>query len=78
MSLIRGFKGARPCPVCLVPTEELTNVEKTFERRTAKIAQDIVWDRSLNLGQKEALLKPQGLRNVEVCSQLSRRAFFES
>ena len=41
-------------------------MEGVWDRRTAKDAQDVVWDRSKNLTEKESLLKPKSLRNIEV------------
>lgn len=66
MSLIRGFGGHHPCPVCLVPADGLTHVHISHTRRVAQTAQKIVWNKRLNLGQKDTLLKEMGLRNIEV------------
>lgn len=66
MSLIRGVQCKRPCPVCLVPLNELSDLSKTFAIRTAKDAQDalVIYRRSKTQG--EELLKSLGLRAVEV------------
>lgn len=66
MSLIRGFGGHHPCPVCLVPSDGLTHVHISYPRRAAQTAQNIVWNKHLNAGQKDVLLKEKGLRNIEV------------
>ncbi|KAG2753584.1 hypothetical protein P692DRAFT_201705525 [Suillus brevipes Sb2] len=65
MSLIRGVQCKCPCPVCLVPLNELSDLSKTFAIRTAKDAQDalVVYKRSKTQG--EELLKSLGLRAVE-------------
>ncbi|KAG2029665.1 hypothetical protein BDR03DRAFT_880244 [Suillus americanus] len=65
MSLICGVQCKRPCPVCLVPLNELSDLSKTFAIRTAKDAQDalVVYRRSKTQG--EELLKSLGLRAVE-------------
>ena len=66
MSLIRGLGGHHPCPVCLVPASDLTRVDISYTRRVAQTAQNIVWNKHLNAGQKDILLKEKSLRNVEV------------
>ncbi|KAG2138226.1 hypothetical protein BD769DRAFT_1384751 [Suillus cothurnatus] len=65
MSLIRGVQCKRPCPMCLVPLNELSDLSKTFTIRTAKDMQDalIVYRRSKTQGKE--LLKSLGLRTVE-------------
>ena len=68
MTLIRGLGSKAPCPVCLVPGDQLTNLSETFEQRTKENMQKIYEDaKELNAMDKEELLKTFGLREVEVC-----------
>jgi hypothetical protein len=70
MALIRGFGSYAPCPVCLIPGDQLTNLSTNFPLRTKeqmiKYYQD-AQDPDLNAVEKEQILKDIGLRNVEVC-----------
>ncbi|KAG1743670.1 uncharacterized protein EDB91DRAFT_1236667 [Suillus paluster] len=65
MSLICSVQCKCPCPVCLIPVNELSDLSKTFAIRTAKDAQDAlaVYKRSKTQGKE--LLKSLGLRAVE-------------
>ncbi|KAF8439411.1 hypothetical protein L210DRAFT_3612603 [Boletus edulis BED1] len=65
MCLLRGTKGKRPCPVCLTPLEELSDLSKTFEARTTAQAKDayVVYLRKKSDG--EPILKALGLQPVE-------------
>ncbi|KAG2132824.1 uncharacterized protein EDB93DRAFT_1242892 [Suillus bovinus] len=65
MSLIRGVQCKCPCPVCLVPLNELSDLSKTFAIRTAKDAQDALAVYKRSKTQGEELLKSLGLRAVE-------------
>ena len=67
MALIRGFNSACPCPVCLVPKEQLTDHSTTYPMRTVEDAQLRLqlWSRDRISGEAE--LKKQSLRPVEVC-----------
>jgi len=67
MALTRGVKALYPCPVCLVPREELSNVSQSFPLRTTSRMREI-WEEGqrLNLGEREAHLKQFGLRDVQV------------
>lgn len=62
--------GLHPCPRCLVPQEFQCRLDLTWPYREAEDAQAIVWEKSLNLGQKDGLLKKLSLRNVEVIQPL--------
>jgi hypothetical protein len=66
MALTRGIGGNCPCPVCLVPANMQSKLHISYVRRTAEDAYSIVWNKNLNFGQKDRLLKPLGLRNIEV------------
>ncbi|KAG0708008.1 hypothetical protein DFH29DRAFT_979597 [Suillus ampliporus] len=65
MALIWGLKSACPCPICLVPREELTNHSTTYPKRTVEDAQDRVdlWSRDHIAGEAE--LKKQSLRPIK-------------
>ncbi|KAG1765483.1 hypothetical protein EV702DRAFT_981531 [Suillus placidus] len=64
MSLIRGAQCKCPCPVCLVPREELSDLSKTHAIRSAKDAQAALNVYQQSKSQGEALLKALGLRAV--------------
>lgn len=70
MSLIRGRLGKCPCPVCLVPLDELHDLMKSYMARFQEQAQTALkaWEESRAKG--EDLLKQLGLRPVEVCSNI--------
>ncbi|KAG2343829.1 hypothetical protein BDR05DRAFT_999735 [Suillus weaverae] len=65
MVLIRGLNSACPCPICLVPREELTDHSTTYPKCTVKDAQDRVelWSRDHIAGEAE--LKKQSLRPIK-------------
>ena len=67
MSLIRGHRCKCPCPVCLVPLEELHDLSKTFPLRSvidAQAALNIYNEVSKIEGEK--ILKSLGLRPIKV------------
>ncbi|KAG1904216.1 uncharacterized protein F5891DRAFT_1126635 [Suillus fuscotomentosus] len=64
MSLIRGLQCKCPCPVCLVPLDELHDLSKTFPIRSAKDAQAALNIYKQNRTQGEEVLKGLGLRPV--------------
>lgn len=67
MALIRGLRGLCPCPKCLVPKDQLSDLSQVYDLRTAKGTQYLL-DEAAELIQadKEDLLKSHGLRNVQV------------
>ncbi|KAF8120295.1 hypothetical protein EV363DRAFT_1191298 [Boletus edulis] len=65
MCLLRGTKGKRPCPVCLAPLEELSDLSKTFEARTTAQAKDAYAVYLRKKSDGEPILKALGLRPVE-------------
>ncbi|KAG2155790.1 uncharacterized protein EDB93DRAFT_1262085 [Suillus bovinus] len=67
MALIRGTKCKCPCPVCLVPREELGNVLTSYPLRTSASVQATITEaRSFSRQEdKEKLLMSQGLRDVD-------------
>ncbi|KAG2746305.1 hypothetical protein P692DRAFT_201867904 [Suillus brevipes Sb2] len=60
-----GLNSACPCPICLVPREELTDHLTTYPKRTIKDAQDHVelWSRDHIAGEAE--LKKLSLRPIK-------------
>lgn len=68
MSLIRGVKGLFPCPICLVPQHELSDLSKTYPLRTQEHSEAIFKQAETmkRKGDKEKLLKRYSLRNVKV------------
>lgn len=66
MSLIRGHHSKCPCPVCLVPLEELSELSKTFAFRTVEEAIAALNVYKVSKARGEELLKALGLRAVAV------------
>ena len=68
MALIWGLRGLCPCPKCLVPKDQLSDLTQQHMLRTGQGVQDF-FDEAADLGavDKENLLKEQGLRDIEVC-----------
>ncbi|KAG1731038.1 hypothetical protein EDD22DRAFT_1014271, partial [Suillus occidentalis] len=66
MSLIRGIKCLWPCPVCLVPHNELLNTLKCYPPRTATQSQEVVKAAraEATAEEKEEKLKEYGLRDI--------------
>jgi hypothetical protein len=67
MALTRGVNGHFPCPVCLVPNAEQSDLDKTYPLRTAEGSKALVEESlALNASNQESLLKTQSLRPVMV------------
>lgn len=67
MALIRGATGNYPCPICLVPHDELADVTKSFPLRSTESMKEIYQvAQGLNAADREVYLKDVGLRNIEV------------
>ncbi|KAG1816991.1 hypothetical protein EV424DRAFT_1624504 [Suillus variegatus] len=66
MSLTRGIMSLWPCPICLVPRDELWDTSKRYSRRIANTSRDIVLAarEKDTYDELEELLKQYGLRNV--------------
>ncbi|KAH9017439.1 hypothetical protein EDB84DRAFT_1628850 [Lactarius hengduanensis] len=65
MSLIRGYRGKMPCPICLVPNDKLADISTTWPLRTAAGMEEIVvHGRTLNKNIREKLLSRYGLRDI--------------
>ncbi|KAF8910223.1 hypothetical protein CPB84DRAFT_1938167 [Gymnopilus junonius] len=66
MALIRGLQSYAPCPVCLIPGDELSNLSQAFELRTVEKMKQIYQEaQKMNAASKEELLKKYELRDVE-------------
>lgn len=71
MALVRGANSNFPCPVCLVPKEELCKGAE-YPHRTTETMSQVYYtaDGADSAKAKEDLLKSYGLRGVEVCAVL--------
>ena len=71
MALTRGAKCKFPCPVCLVPREEL-HKGAVYARRTTQTMKE-VYNRAKDMSkaEEEQLLKSFGLRGIEVSGMLT-------
>ncbi|KAG1862822.1 hypothetical protein DFJ58DRAFT_715227 [Suillus subalutaceus] len=66
MSLIRGIKCLWPCPVCLVPHDELMNTLKCYPYQMSAQSQEVLqaaWSKQ-TAEEKEEKLKEYGLRDL--------------
>lgn len=77
MSNTRGFRGLQPCPICHVPKDELHDCGNArWPLRTGIGTQKIFEDaRKLGPAKGEELLKENGLRLIDVCSELPIQTF---
>ena len=73
MAGIRGIGGLEPCPTCHVPHDELHDCSRArWPLRTGLETQKIVQHaRKLKAGPAEKLLKANGLRPIDVCSNIN-------
>jgi hypothetical protein len=73
MALIRGLMGKFPCPVCLVPCDELSNTLKVFPLCTCTGTKALLAQaqESSTLDTREQILSSQSLRNVDVSLTLN-------
>ncbi|KAG1761725.1 hypothetical protein EDD22DRAFT_619601 [Suillus occidentalis] len=67
MALIRGLMGKFPCPVCLVPRDELSNTLKVFPLRTCTETKALLARarECTTLAAREQILSSQSLRDVD-------------
>lgn len=70
MTLTRGVNGLYPCPVCLVPKNEQSDLTKDHTLRTAEDTQKICEDAKAMRTEtdREKILKSRGIRLIEVWS----------
>lgn len=69
MSLTRGVMSNFLCPICLIPEDELSSVmPHNYTLRTCQATNDLlIKARSeRRKGQREAILKGQSIRDVDV------------
>lgn len=68
MALIRGLMGKFPCPICLVPRDELYKTSNIYPLRTSAGAKALrVQAReSTTLEAREQILSSESLRDVDV------------
>jgi hypothetical protein len=67
MALIRGEKGLHPCPICLVPHDQQSNLSTSYALRTEAHTREIYEaGQTLTSAEREELFKSEGLRNVSV------------
>ena len=68
MALIRGKMGLCPCPVCLVPSDKLSDASTKYPLRTGEESKATV-DKANECRRKddaEEILKEKGLQGVQV------------
>ena len=68
MSLIRGAKGKRPCPICLVPLDRLHEISRSFPARIVADAVEALRLYKVDRAKGEERLKELGLRAISVCT----------
>ena len=68
MSLIQGAKGKRPCPVCLVPLDQLHEILRSFPARIVADAVEALCLYSIDCAKGEEQLKQFGLHPISVCT----------
>ena len=71
ISLIRGHLRKCPCPVCLVPLDELHDLTKSFTTRTQAQAKSALkaWEECRREGEellKQLRLRPVEVRNIDI------------
>ncbi|KAG1773661.1 hypothetical protein EV702DRAFT_1181089 [Suillus placidus] len=67
MSLTRGIMSLWPCPVCLVPRDDLWDTSKLYRQRTSKDSQAVINAARAKetFEEREELLKEQALRLID-------------
>ena len=70
MCLIQGLMGKKPCPRCLVPREELSNLLQVHPLQMAQgTSETILYTNAQSTAEKtEEILKGHGLQNISVQS----------
>ena len=66
MCLLQGTKGKWPCPICLAPLKELSELSKTFNMLTVSQVKHALAVYQQRKSEGEAILKALGLRLVSV------------
>ncbi|KAG1829882.1 hypothetical protein EV424DRAFT_1585853 [Suillus variegatus] len=67
MSLTRGIMSLWPCPICLVPRDDLWDTSKSYRQRTSKESQAVInaVRAKETFEEREELLKEQALHLIE-------------
>lgn len=77
MALIRGLRGLRACPKCLVPSNALSDLSTSHEpRTTAKTVEILEAVNTKTAEERENILKENGMRWIPVsinCNCLSSK-----
>jgi Plavaka transposase len=72
ISMTRGVNSKVPCPVCLVPDNELHNLGSSYPLRTTDEMRNIYEStKNMSVTDKEAKLKSYGLRDIHVSQRSS-------
>jgi len=67
MALIRGLGSHAPCPICLVPGDELANLSDDFELRSTSSMEEVYKaSKDMSAAESETAFKALGLRDIEV------------
>jgi hypothetical protein len=68
MAMIRGTGSKFPCPMCLIPGSELSNMTASYRlRTTAGMSAVLASTEGMTATEKEEVLKDHGLRDIKVC-----------
>ncbi|TFK46324.1 hypothetical protein OE88DRAFT_1715060 [Heliocybe sulcata] len=66
MALIRGAKALHPCPICLIPAEEILDLSRTWPlRTTSTMMQEYEKAQTMNKTDADQHLKQFGLRAID-------------
>ncbi|KAG1888884.1 uncharacterized protein F5891DRAFT_920355, partial [Suillus fuscotomentosus] len=67
MSLTQGIMSLWPCPICLVPRDDLWDTSKSYHRRTSNESQAVINAARVKdtFEEREELLKEQALRLID-------------
>ena len=71
MALIRGLGSLRPCPICFVPDDMLSDLTETYPLRTAAETKKLVEEvraPGVSSAEREERLKAAGVRGLNVCA----------
>jgi len=67
MALIRGIGSHAPCPICLVPGDELSNLSDDFELRSKSSMQEAYESsKDMSAAESKTAFKALGLQDIEV------------
>lgn len=74
MAMIQGTNSKFPCPMCLIPGSELSNMGASYQlHTTAEMSAVLASTEGMNTTDKEDVLKAYGLRDIKVgCMPISK------